>query len=201
MNDMETTYRQMTRAIVAEHAQVFEKLDMAQLEAFLGAIEKARHIFVYGSGREGISMRGFAMRLAHLGKPTYWLFDDTAIGMHAGDLLILADGRGDVGIHRYFVRRAHESGATIAMVTGLPEGGLARTYADVILFVHSTVYLDEKSMGPDAPRQKDAVPTVQPMGNQFEQHLYLLMDVVAILLKDRLGLSYADMESRHRNIE
>jgi 6-phospho-3-hexuloisomerase len=195
------TYKQMTQAIIAEHKQVFEKLDMAQLKTFLDAIVKARNIFVYGSGREGISMRGFAMRLAHLGKPTYWLFDDTTIGMHEGDLLILADGRGDVGIHRYFVKRAHESGAAIAFITGLPEGQLAKEYSDVVLYVHATVYLDEKSMGPDAPRQGDVVPTVQPMGNQFEQHLYLLMDVVAILLKDEMGLSYADMESRHRNIE
>lgn len=195
------TYRHLTRAIVEEHQKVFEKLDMAQLQAFVGAIASANNIFVHGSGREGISMRGFAMRLSHLGKRAFWLFDDTTIGMHEGDLLILADGRGDVGIHRYFVKRAHESGAKIAMVTGLPEGNLAKAYADLILFVHSTVYLDEYSMGPDAPRQHDVVPTVQPMGNQFEQHLYLLMDVVAILVKDALGQSYADMEARHRNIE
>lgn len=201
MNNLEDTYRRMTRAIIAEHEQVFEKLNMAQLKTFLDAIVKARNIFVYGSGREGISMRGFAMRLAHLGKPTYWLFDDTTIGMHEGDLLILADGRGDVGIHRYFVKRAHESGAAIAVITGLPEGQLAREYADVVLYVHATVYLDEGAMGPGAPRQQDVVPTLQPMGNQFEQHLYLLMDVVAILLKDEMGLSYADMEARHRNIE
>ena len=201
MNNLEDTYRRMTRAIIAEHEQVFEKLNMAQLKTFLDAIVKARNIFVYGSGREGISMRGFAMRLAHLGKPTYWLFDDTTIGMHEGDLLILADGRGDVGIHRYFVKRAHESGAAIAVITGLPEGQLAKEYADVVLYVHATVYLDEGAMGPGAPRQQDVVPTLQPMGNQFEQHLYLLMDVVAILLKDEMGLSYADMEARHRNIE
>lgn len=195
------TYRQLSEAIVREHEAVFAKLDMQQLRAFMDAIIKARNIFVYGSGREGISMRSFAMRLAHLGKPTHWLFDDTTPGMHAGDLLILSDGRGDVGIHRYFVKRAKESGATIAMVTGLPEGALAKTYADVVLFVHATVYLDEAAMGPDAPRQHDVVPTVQPMGNQYEQHLYLLMDIVAILLREDMGLSYADMETRHRNIE
>ena len=198
---MRETYDNLTREIVEEHRKVFEKLDMAQLEAFVDAVAKAVNVFVYGSGREGISMRGFAMRLGHLGKRAYWLFDDTTVGMHEGDLLILADGRGDVGIHRYFVGRAHEAGAKIAMVTGLPEGNLAKAYADLILFVHSTVYLDEKSMGPGAPRQRDVVPTVQPMGNQFEQHLYLLMDVVAILVKDAMGLSYADMEARHRNIE
>ncbi len=195
------SYLKYAQALIREHEQVFGLLDMDELKAFMDAVIQAKGIFVYGSGREGISMRSFAMRLAHLGKPVHWLFDDTTPGMHKGDLLIIADGRGDVGIHRYFVRRARETGAKIAMVTGLPEGALARECADLTLFVHATVYLDEKGMPPDAPRQKGVVPTIQPMGNQFEQHLYLLMDVIAILLKDETGMSYEEMESRHRNIE
>lgn len=194
-------YRELTQAIVKEHEEVFAQLDMAQLETFMDAVVEAKHIFVYGTGREGISMRGFAMRLAHLGKPTYWLMDDTTIGMHEGDLFILCDGRGDVGIHRRIVEQASKTGAKIAMITGLPEGRLAAAFADVILFVHSTVYLDRKHAEPGAPMQHDVVPTTQPMGNQYEQHIYLLMDVIVILLKDRLGMSYEDMEANHRNIE
>jgi 6-phospho-3-hexuloisomerase len=45
------------------------------------------------------------------------------------------------------------------------------------------------------------VPTEQPMGNQYEQHLYLLLDIITILLKDEMGLTYEDMEKNHRNIE
>ncbi len=200
MNYIES-YQELTKSIVAEHAAVFERLDMAQLDAFLDEILKAKHIFVYGTGREGISMRGFAMRLAHLGKAAYWLMDDTTIGMHEGDLFLLCDGRGDVGIHRRIVEQASRTGARIAFITGLPEGNLVKRFADCILFVHSTVYLDAGHAEPDAPRQHDVVETVQPMGNQFEQHIYLLMDVIAILLKDRLGMTYEDMEANHRNIE
>ena len=195
------TYNKFAKMIVEEHDAVFQKLDMGQLKDFLDAIIAAKHVFVYGTGREGISMRGFAMRLAHLGKPTFWLMDDTTIGMHEGDLFILADGRGDVGIHRRIVEQASASGARIAMITGLPEGYLAKNYADLILFVHSTVYLGDTSKNPDAVKQQDVVPTEQPMGKQFEQHLYLLMDIIAILLKDEMGLTYADMEARHRNVE
>lgn len=195
------TYNKFAKMIVEEHDAVFQKLDMGQLKDFLDAIIAAKHVFVYGTGREGISMRGFAMRLAHLGKPTFWLMDDTTIGMHEGDLFILADGRGDVGIHRRIVEQASASGARIAMITGLPEGYLAKNYADLILFVHSTVYLGDTSKNPNAVKQHDVVPTEQPMGNQFEQHLYLLMDIIAILLKDEMGLTYADMEARHRNVE
>lgn len=194
-------YEEFSNAIVKEHEKVFSQLDMNQLKTFTDAIVAANHIFVYGTGREGISMRGFAMRMSHLGKPTYWLMDDTTIGMHEGDLFIICDGRGDVGIHRRIVQQASKTGAKIAMVTALPEGNLAKNYADIVLFVHSTVYMDEKHAEPDAPKQYDVVPTIQPMGNQYEQHIYLLMDIIAIIVKEEIGMSYSDMELNHRNIE
>ena len=195
------TYKELSKAIVQEHAAVFEQLDMKQLKEFMDAIINAKHIFVHGTGREGISMRGFAMRLAHLGKPTYWLMDDTTIGMHEGDLFILTDGRGDVGIHRRIVEQASKTGAKIAIITCLPEGNLVKKYADHVLFVHASVYMAETANDPDAPKQHDVVPTIQPMGNQYEQHLYLLLDIITILLKDEMGLTYDDMEANHRNIE
>ncbi len=199
--DFADTYKKLTGAIIEEHREIFERLDMAQLNVFMNEVIEAKHIFVYGTGREGISMRGFAMRLAHLGKAAYWLMDDTTIGMHEGDLFVICDGRGDVGIHRRIVEQASKTGAKIAMITGLPEGNLARNYADIILFVHSTVYMDTSHADADAPRQHDVIPTTQPMGNQYEQHVYLLMDVIVILIKNRMGMSYADMEANHRNIE
>ncbi|MEZ3485231.1 MAG: SIS domain-containing protein [Lachnospiraceae bacterium] len=195
------TYEKYCKAIIEEHEKVFGMLDMGQLKEFLDAVIAAKRIFLHGTGREGISMRSFAMRLAHLGKPAYWLMDDTTVGMHEGDLFIITDGRGDVGIHRRIVEQAAKTGAKIAMLTCLPEGNLARKYADHILFVHATVYMAETADDPEAPKQHDVVPTSQPMGNQYEQHLYLLLDIITILLKDEMGLTYEDMEKNHRNIE
>lgn len=195
------TYNKFAKAIVEEHDAIFKMLDMDQLKAFIDAIIAANRVFIHGTGREGISLRGFAMRLAHLGKAAHWLMDDTTIGMHEGDLFIITDGQGDVGIHRWIVQKAAQTGAKVAMITGLPEGNLAKTYADIVLFIHSTVYMGDKANDPNALKQHDVVPTNQPMGNQYEQHLYLLMDIIAILIKDEMGLTYDDMEARHRNIE
>ena len=100
-------YKKCYQAILREHEEVFQRLDMEQLKAFMDAIIEAKRIFVHGTGREGISARGFAMRLAHLGKQTYWLFDDTTVGMGEGDLFIITDGRGDVGIHRRPAKPVH----------------------------------------------------------------------------------------------
>lgn len=195
------TYEKYSKAIIEEHEKVFGMLDMGQLKEFMDAVIAAKRIFLHGTGREGISMRSFAMRLAHLGKHAYWLMDDTTVGMHEGDLFIITDGRGDVGIHRRIVEQASKTGAKIAMLTCLPEGNLAKNYADHILFVHATVYMAETADDPEALKQHDVVPTSQPMGNQYEQHLYLLLDIITILLKDEMGLTYEDMEKNHRNIE
>lgn len=83
----------------------------------------------------------------------------------------------------------------------LPEGGNVKNFADFVFYIPAAVYMGKDSDDPDAPKQYDVVPTIQPMGNLYEQHLYLLMDIVSILLKDEMGLTYDDMEANHRNIE
>lgn len=195
------TYREMYEAALTEHRKVFEKLDMAELKQFVDAIVSANKIFVMGGGREGISCKGFAMRLAHLGKQVHWIWDDTAVAMGKGDLFIVSEGGGDVGMFRYVLEKASHTGAKIAMLTGLPEAYSVKKYADVVLFIHSTVYMGDAGKLPGALKQHDVVPTVQPMGNQYEQHLYMLLDIIAILVKDATAQSYDDMEARHRNIE
>jgi 6-phospho-3-hexuloisomerase len=39
------------------------------------------------------------------------------------------------------------------------------------------------------------------MGNLFEQHLYMLFDMIVMMLEEKMQVSHADMEKRHRNIE
>lgn len=195
-------YQELSQAIVAEHESVFRMLDMDQLREFMDLIIKAKHVFIHAVGREGIALRGFAMRLAHLGKRVYWLFDDTTIGMHEGDLFIISAGGGDVGVHRWICDKASKSGATVAMLTALPEGNLVQKYADFTLFIHATAFVADTGEDMSSlPQQHDVVPTVQPMGNLYEQHIFFLMDIVAVLLKDAMGLTYDDMEAYHRNVE
>ena len=48
---------------------------------------------------------------------------------------------------------------------------------------------------------KRAVPSMQPMGNLFEQHAFLLYDVLIMMLEREMKLSHDEMEERHRNVE
>ena len=84
-----------------------------------------------------------------------------------------------------------ETGATIAVVTGDPRQKTP-ALADCVLFVPAAVF-----NGTD-PR---AVPSIQPMGNLFEQHIFLLFDMIIMMLEEELQLDHQAMESRHRNVE
>jgi len=185
-------YRTLSDAVAKEHAQVFKKLDTKQLEDAMEAIIKAPHIFVYAAGREGISLRGFAMRLAHLGKSVSWIFDDTAIGIVPGDLYITSEGSGNVGSFTYYLKKVKAAGGEILTFTGNPDGEHVKRFSDHVVFIRATAFLANRD---------DVVPTVQMMGNQYEQHLYMLCDIIIMLLTKKLGLSYDDLQAKHRNIE
>ena len=189
---LESRYREITENIAKEHRKVFQLLNMKELRGAMQAILDAKNIFVFAAGREGISLRGFAMRLAHLGKTAHWMFDDTAVGIRPGDLCITSEGFGEVGSFAYYLERVKAAGGTILMFKGNPDGKHIKEYADETVFVRATAYLANRD---------DVVPTIQMMGNQYEQHLYMLCDVIIMLLVEEMGLSYDDLERRHRNVE
>jgi len=184
-------YLDLCEAIIKEHREVFRKLDITQLSQILNELIKADTVFVAGIGREGISMRSFAMRLAHLGKRVYWVWDDTTVAMNPGDLFIIADGSANILSLENMLQKGKKAGARIILITSDPQGPHAQ-YADFILHIHATAYLSQNL---------DCVSTIQLMGNQFEQHLYMLGDIVIMLYMEKVGLTPNDLEKRHRNIE
>lgn len=190
--DLEMRYRKLSEAVAKEHKKVFELLSIDELKKAMEAVIKAENIFVFAAGREGISLRGFAMRLAHLGKRVHWLFDDTTVGIGKNDLYITSEGFGEVGSFSYYLEKVKQAGGSIMIFTGNPDGAHIKKFADYVVFIHATAYLANR---------KDVVPTIQMMGNQYEQHLYMLCDIIIMLLTEEMGLTYDDLEARHRNVE
>lgn len=185
-------YQDMYETILNEHRQVYEKLDQNGLRQFIETIKKHNRIFLIGVGREGMATRAFAMRLMHMGKEVHWIWDDTTPAIQPGDLLIATLGDGRIGHINYICGRAKQAGARICVVTGSPSGETAKTLADQVFFVPAAVY-----RGTD-----DVVPSFQPMGNLFEQCLFILFDMIIMTIVDETdGLTFEIMSKRHRNVE
>lgn len=184
-------YKEYYELVLEEHRKEFEAQPLKDLDMLREAVREADRVFVYGAGREGIAARSFAMRIMHVGKETYWLLDDATPGMKAGDLFVAVNGSGKIGYMDYFLDQAGKTGARTAVITGAP-AERTPSEADVCVFVPAAVY-----KGTD-PR---VVSSAQPMGNLFEQHLFLLFDILVMMLEKEMHLTHEQMEARHRNVE
>jgi len=182
--------RELAATVVNELKQVFERLDENEVEKFTNAIVEAKRVFLVGGGREGLSLRSFAMRLTHLGKTTHWIWDDTTPAIGEGDLLIATSGGGNVPHIHHIVVESKKAGAKIAVVTGNPTRETPKQ-ADLVVMVPASVYRGGLN----------SVPSIQPMGCLFEQSLYIVFDLMVLILIDKMKVTREEMESRHRNVE
>jgi 6-phospho-3-hexuloisomerase len=60
----------MVRQALDELGQVLGKVSEPSLEQAIEAIATAKTVVVFGGGREGLQIRGFAMRLFHSAAPS-----------------------------------------------------------------------------------------------------------------------------------
>lgn len=185
-------FKTMYEAILEEHRKVYESLNQQGLREFIDTVKAHERIFLIGVGREGLVTRAFAMRLMHMGKEIHWIWDDTTPGIQKGDLVIATLGDGQIGHINYVCERAKEAGAYIYVVTGSPSGRTAKEVADAVFFLPAAVY-----RGTD-----DVVPSMQPMGNLFEQCLLITFDMIVMtIVEETPELSFEKMSCRHRNVE
>lgn len=187
-------FQELAKTALDELSQVFAKTKEEDVRVLVEEVIKADKIFLLGAGREGLSTREFAMRLMHLGKEAHWVWDDTTPAVRKGDLFICACGSADVSHENIICDNAKRAGAKLLLITPSAEGHLLNVADKVIkipAMAYKAVYHSEEEF----------VPTVQMMGNQFEQALLVFFDVIVMILKEEMKLENEEIEARHRNVE
>ncbi len=181
----------MFDAALSELADVAGRIAPDEIEAACAVIAGARRIVLYGCGREGLQLRGFAMRLHHLGKQVAMQGDMAAPPVGRGDLLLVSAGPGELSTVTALMRVGREAGADILFLTAEPETPSAELATQVLVVPAQTMARDT---GP-------AVTSVLPMGSVYEGALFVLFEVMVLRLRDLLGVSPEDMRARHTNLE
>ena len=176
--------------ILQEIKTVLSQIDEKQVEILMDEILKAEKIVVCGAGRVGMAIRGFGMRLGHLGLQAYTLGDSTVPGIGEGDLLIVASGSGETQTIFDLVSIAKKNKSSIVAITGNPESRIG-------LLADSFV----KITAPSKTKAVDNFISVQPMTTLNEQCLGLFFDAVCLKLMERMGETHDTMWARHSNLE
>lgn len=184
-------YQKAASSVAGELADCLTGVSAEQVERTVQVIDSAERLFLAGAGRSALAVRGFAMRLMHLGKAVHMVGDATTPGIGKGDLLIIGSGSGKTASLLNAATTAHKLGATIVLVTIDPASPIGQL-ADVVVQVPAP---SPKAAGGGASQ------SVQPMGSLFEQSMFVLFDVVVMLLMARTGITSDQMFTRHANIE
>lgn len=179
------------RLALDELSGVMAMMPDAAAEPLLAAIQSAKRIALHGLGREGLQMKGLAMRLFHLGLDAHAVGEMTMPAVGAGDLFIASDGPGDLATITALMVRAKHAGATTAVVTAQAGGGAA-SRADVVLLIPAQTMADD---------QGTAAKSVLPMGSLYEAAMMLVFEVLILQLRDRIGETSETMRARHTNLE
>jgi 6-phospho-3-hexuloisomerase len=177
-------------AALAEIGEVFHRVDEANVEGALDMIAKAQRIVTYGVGREGLQMKGFAMRLFHLGLNVSVVGDMTAPRLGKSGLLFVSAGPGYFSTVAALMSVARQAGAKTLLITARAKGKCAEM-ADFVLHLPAQTMADDQSGGV----------SVLPMGSVFEGAQYVLFEVMILRLPDKLGVTPEAMRNNHTNLE
>lgn len=177
--------------MLGELGGVLSQITPDQAETLIKEIQAAPRIFGCATGRSGFILRGFLMRLMHLGCMVFVVGETITPRLQPRDLLLVMSGSGETAQPREIQRRANAVGARTLALTACPDSTIARE-AQVVIHIPGTTKL--------TLAQEPA--SVQCPGSLFEQASLLFLEaVVLILYQRRLGRDQDEMLSRHTDLE
>lgn len=182
---------ELFRIALDELGQVFARVDESAVDAACDLIAKARTVGVYGCGREALQLKGFAMRLFHLGIPVSVVGDMTMPALGTGDVFLTSSGPGETTTVLTLMEVARKAGATNLLLTAQADSSAARL-ADFMLLIPAQTMAND---------QGAAKTSVLPMGSVFEGALFILFEVMVLKLKGLLAVTPEAMRARHTNME
>lgn len=179
------------RTALQELGAVFDGIDDARVDEACRMIAGGKRIMVYGCGREGLQIRGFAMRLHHLGCDVSVVGDMSAPPLGEGDVFVVTAGPGYLSTASALCDIAKKAGAKILFLTAQPGGETVR-YGDLVLVIPAQTMANDQ--GP-------AATSVLPMGSVYEGALFVLFEVMVLKLRALLGATPESMRAQHTNME
>jgi 6-phospho-3-hexuloisomerase len=170
---------------------VLARLTPEMAETLIREVSAAPRIFGCAAGRSGFILRGFLMRLMHLGFTVFSVGETITPRVRPGDLLLVMSGSGETAQPREMQRRANSVGARTLALTSHPESTIGRE-AQVTISIPGTTKLT----------LNQETQSVQCPGSLFEQATFFFLEaVVLILYQRRLGQNRGEVLDRHADLE
>jgi len=166
-------------------------IDPKSVSATCQMLEDANKIGIFGCGREGYQLRGFAMRLFHLGCNVGFVGDTTMPPLGSGDVIVVSSGPGALATVKAHLDTAKAAGARTVLITAQPNPPEAG-YADLVLRIPA------QTMATDAHTSEN---DMLPMGSVYEAALFFLCEWLIADVKALSNETAQSIRARHTNME
>ena len=183
------TFSDLHDLLLVEIGDVLDRVSEEEFRQFCADLVSAGRTVCYGLGREGLALRGFCMRLAHLGLEAHMAGDVTALPVRPGDLLIVTSGPGNLTLTAAMIDLGHRAGARVTVITAQPDGPDPRV-ADARVVIPAQTMADDWASS-----------NILAMGTTFELALGIFFDLAVIRLQELTGQTLEQMRGRHFNLE
>ena len=194
-------YERSTRDLIDSVRESLARVDLDQVEKMVAEmlVSTDRRILVLGAGRSGLIGRAFAMRLMHLGFQVYVMGETITPSIGRGDLIIALSGSGTTKLVVTAAEIGKTVGAKIIAITSYVDSDLGKLADDIVLVKGRTRVADEKDYFLRQLMGEHEL--MAPLGTVFEISLMTFLDGVVVELMRRLGLTEAELKTRHATIE
>ena len=183
--------KDIAQRAVSELGVAIAGVNQPSVEKACEAIVSARRIMLYGCGREALQIKGFAMRLHHLGCDVSMQGDMSAPPLREGDLFIASAGPGELSTVTALMTVARDAGADVLFLTAQPDTASAGL-ATLVLPIPAQTMADDRTQ---------AATSVLPMGSLYEGTLFVLFEVIVLMLSKSMQVDADAMRARHTNME
>lgn len=189
-NNFKDSHKENIKNILIEINTVLSKIDENEVDEFVRNILSARKIIACGAGRVGMAVKGFVMRLKHLGLDAYVLGDANVPALKQEDLFLVCSGSGETQTIYELTLIAQRNLANINLITGNRNSRMGK-------IAHKVVEIK----APSKTKQVDNFTSIQPMTTLNEQCLAIFFDAVVLRLMKELNETHDTMWARHSNLE
>lgn len=193
---MREVFTKVAKEFFADLEKTCQELSEGEIERVISLISSAKAIFVAAVGHSNMIAQVLTMKLNHLGKRAYPVFDIINPPFGPGDLLIVVSQSGETDTLITLAQKAKTLGGMVLVFTAQPLSTLARLGDGVLKIGVKHEGLDFRWLGKISDVRHGNL-----SGALFGMALYVIIYALISILMEQWGENAESFDARHANLQ
>ncbi|MFZ1127108.1 6-phospho-3-hexuloisomerase [Methanoregula sp.] len=193
--------KEMMQLMASKIRAIAASLSDTDVDRFIAEILHARRIYVMGAGRSGLVAKGFAMRLMHLGLPSYVVGETITPALQKGDLIVIFSGSGKTKTIADLAETGKDIGAHISLITSNADSRIGKIADCRVIIELQRDATDDDAAEFEIRQMLGDHKSFAPLGTLFETASMIFSDAVISRLMEITKTDESALKDRHANIE